>query len=163
MSFLKTLRATALVFTVITGSTTAAAAPADIADNFPTTVSYKRVCLTAPPTSYSANVAIPVVDVPVHMMVSGVTNGSFPGIAEATIIRNTHAAALQWVATDYYANYNSSSGYPSISVGLSSTPGTHILFADDNGNLGLEVANATEVKVDNMQNVTEGVCLTFMW
>jgi hypothetical protein len=49
------------------------------------------------------------------------------------------------------------------SVGLSSTPGTHILFADDNGNLGLQVASAKEVNVVNTQNVTEGVCLTFMW
>lgn len=160
MSSPKKLRAAALVLTVVTGSTIAAAADADIADAAPTTVSYKRVCVTAIPDSASAKIAIPVVDTPVHMMVSGATNGTFPGVGEATIIRNTHAAALQWLATDYYTIYSTSR---SASIGLSSSPGTHIVFADGSGNLDVEVASATEVYVVNTQNVTEGACLTFMW
>jgi len=106
-----------------------------------------------PAGATSPAVNVPAENVPVLMMADQMTGGNI-GEGQATILRSTTDAELDWVATDFFLGVTRS---------YNSSPGTHIFWTDYFGCVDVQVANATSVWVHNGCGFQQTVYLTFIW
>jgi hypothetical protein len=102
----------------------------------------------------SETFAIPAVNTPVQL---SCTQNVFDNVGEgqATIIRSTTDVLLDWVGIDYFSG--------AIARGFSATPGTHIIYCDFRGQVSIEVASATSIKVVNNSSGTQTGTLMFVY
>lgn len=123
------------------------------------TPSYETKSLSIQPGKTSAAIEIPQVNVPIRMMIAISTPGD-GGVGEVTILRTQPATQLVWAGVDYATN---TGGTAQVSSGTASNPGRHIVYADANGQVDIEVLNAKKIVVHNGSSIAQTAVLTFMW
>jgi hypothetical protein len=120
-----------------------------------TAASYKQFCYNLKPSTTSAQIVVPAVTKPIHMMVSQAEDG-VQGVGEVVLLRVSPPDELTWVGWDFASTTRE--------AGTSGVPGTHIMYADTSGDVDVQVASATAVKVANNNNTfIQHGCLTFIW
>jgi hypothetical protein len=89
----------------------------------------------------SKAIVVPAVNTPVQMSCATTTSGQV-GVGEATIARSVAGEFfLTWIGFDLHTG--------AISRGFSSTPGAHIIYCDDIGQVDIQVLSATQIQVVN--------------
>ncbi|MGA9795488.1 MAG: hypothetical protein WBQ17_08120 [Rhizomicrobium sp.] len=102
------------------------------------------------------NIAVPVVNSPVHMMVTDITPYD-PGVGEATIMA-TAGTTMQWIGNDTWAAEQGKREY-----GGSQGPGTHMLWANYDASVDIEVQNQRTIQIRNKSAGPQTVIVTFTW
>jgi hypothetical protein len=138
----------ALLFAVATGACL----------NGPALAGEQKVTFLTPAGGTSALHAIPIADSPVMMSCVQTVQG-YVGEGQATIIRSTTDALLDWTGFDY-ATAGSSTP---LSRGFSSFNGTHIIYCDFGGLVDIQVGNATSIQVHNSNSIEMKVVIMFIY
>src|SRR5450432_4208869 len=87
----------------------------------------------------SIAVNVPATNTPISMTCSNNTNGN-RGVGQATLLRVSPSAFLEWVGFDI-----ASSGVAS--TGFSSGPGTHIIWCDFGQSVEIQVNSDTQILI----------------
>lgn len=153
-------------FGFIAGFATAAglAALAAVAAPFSSTVqqaSYVTATYTVAAGKTSTGILLPVENRPIHLMVACTTNGD-RGMGSVTIMREVGGAnnVLSWVGEDLHSNIG---GDATIAQGLNIARNTHILYADYNGQVDVQLNTADTIHIANKTNAAETVVVTMMY
>ena len=103
----------------------------------------------------SVTVTVPAVNTPVSMTCVNNSSGN-RGVGQATLLRVSPAAFLEWVGSDIATG--------AISTGFSATAGTHIIYCDYTGKLvDVQVLNSSDIQIKNTSTVTMTGELNFVY
>jgi hypothetical protein len=103
----------------------------------------------------SVPIAVPGINTPVSVTCVQNSVGN-RGVGQATILRVSPAAFLEWVGMDI-----ANSGVPS--TGFTSGAGAHIIFCDFSKLVDLQVASATQLQIKNTGAGTQSVVINFVY
>lgn len=134
---------------------------AAVADPFPKTVvatkiGYQSIAYTVKKGATLKNIAIPVTNRPVRMMVTNITP-YYQGVGDATLIA-VPGVSVMWVGTDTYAATNGTTEH-----GSSQNKGTHMLWADYAATVDVQIEDPTTLQIHNGTGEAQNVIITFTW
>jgi hypothetical protein len=119
-----------------------------------TQIGYKTYHFTIKPGQTIGNIAVPVSNRPIHLMVSSFLP-SDQGVGEATLQR-LPGIGLQWVGLDFASNTGQRGHAPTVTAGDTNAGMTHILYADAGGYLEViaQDTNNIELVYDTNDNIS---------
>jgi hypothetical protein len=154
-------RTLAIAAVLLAASAQAAPFPSAVADRTAPVPHYQKLKLMLQPGGNSGQIHIPVMNEPVHMMVTTPTFGD-RGVGEVTI---THVGPnnpfLTWVGIDVATN---GGGTPAVSASGGPAPNnTHIIYADTGKFIDVQTAPGNTIRVRSAESKPMDVVITFMW
>jgi len=120
----------------------------------PTAPSFETLTVTVPASSTSSPITIPVANKPVQIIIANESVGN-RGIAQVTIQRVNPDSFLEWVGMDIATG--------SISDNYSSTAGTHIIYADYDSAVDVQVHSATQIQLVNTYGASQKVVISMIY
>ena len=120
----------------------------------PTAPSFETLTVTVPASSTSSPITIPVANKPVQIIIANESVGN-RGIAQVTIQRVNPDSFLEWVGMDIATG--------SISDNYSSTAGTHIIYADYDSAVDVQVHSATQIQLVNTSGGSQKVVISMIY
>jgi hypothetical protein len=124
-----------------------------------TSIGYKSRQYTIASGATEKGIEVPVSLRPVHLMIATTTDED-RGFGEATIMRAA-GQFLQWLGADY-ASQNGSTPV-ALNSGFSTSPGTHIMYADFLKDVDVQVETADKIQLKNTFGAPVTVIVTFMY
>jgi len=120
----------------------------------PTAPSYETLTVTVPAGGTSNPITLPVANKPIQMIITNETVGN-RGIAQVTIQRVNPDSFLEWVGMDIATG--------SISDSYSSSAGTHIIYADYDSDVDVQVHSATQIQLVNTYGASQKVVISMIY
>jgi hypothetical protein len=124
-----------------------------------TSISYKSRQYTIATGATQKGIEVPVSNRPIHMMVATTTDED-RAIGEATLMR-VPDHFLEWLGADL-GSQSESPPVP-LNSGFSTSPGTHIMYADFLRAVDVQVETADKIQLKNNFGVPVTVIVTFIY